>query len=58
MNETISLFENDLNCIVDGNVMTNESSLSTKFENINTFLKYKGKVSCIRYFPLLKPTKP
>lgn len=41
---------------MDENVMTNEPALSTQVKNINTFLKGKGKVPCIQYFPILKPT--
>lgn len=35
-----------------------EVELSTQIKTINTFKREKGMVSCIKYFPLLKATKP
>ena len=38
--------------------MNENVELSTTVKIINTYLNKPGTVSCIKYFPLLKPTKP
>ena len=58
MNETISIFKNDLNCQMDNDMENEDVEMSTQIKTINTFKFEKGKVSCIKYFPLLKASKP
>ena len=59
MNETISIFKNDLYCKMDNDMATEDVELSTTTSILNQFNPKNDKytVSCIRFYPILKASK-